>query len=319
MSARSPIIARLPVSFFTITMGMAGFTMALRAGETALGLTAVMSWVAYGVTLVLFAIITTLYALKALTQFKMVQHEWCEPDRLALFPAFSITMILLAAATLPLSEPLAHMIWLGAVPVQLIVTLAVVSGWIGHRSFKTNHISPAWFVPAVGNGLVPIAGVPLGHIDLSWFFMSVAITFWGVLLAMVMNRLIFHDPLERRLQPTLVILIAPPAVAFLGWVQLAGEIDAMARILLNASYFFVLVVALHLPRIVRLEFTMSFWALSFPFAAITSASFAYARLTGSAIHNLFGLILLAVLCAIITSLLWRTAKALHNGTALDPG
>jgi tellurite resistance protein len=34
-----------------------------------------------------------------------------------------------------------------------------------------------------------------------------------MLLTLVFNRIIFHDPLPGKLQPTLVILIAPPAVA----------------------------------------------------------------------------------------------------------
>lgn len=317
MTKDTPIIARVPVTFFTIVMGLSGFTMALRAGEAALGLTNLLSWAAYAVTVLVFVAVGLAYASKATTHFDAVRLEWCDPVKLALFPALSISMVLLAAATLPLSEALARFIWLLGVPIQGVLTIAVITGWIGARSFQHGHLSPAWFVPVVGNGLVPIAGAPLGFIEVSWFFMSVALIFWFVLLALVMNRLIFHDPLPERLQPTLVILIAPPAVAFLGWVQLMDGVDAVARILLNAAYLFTLIVAVQLPRLLRLQFSMSFWALSFPFAAVTSASFHYAGATGSAAHRLIAMVLLAVLCIVIARLLWRTVGALHSGAAFE--
>ena len=47
-------------------------------------------------------------------------------------------------------------------------------------------------------------------------------------------------------------------------------------------------VAVQLPRILRLPFAMSFWALSFPVAGLTIASFLYAEKTGSAAHLAIG-------------------------------
>ncbi len=117
----------------------------------------------------------------------------------------------------------------------------------------------------MGNVIAPVAGIDLGYIEISWFFMSIGLLFWMVLLSLVMNRLIFHDPLPKRLQPTLVVLIAPPAIAFVAWTEIAGGVDAFARLLLNAAYLFTLIVAVQLPRILRLSFSLSFWALSFPY------------------------------------------------------
>jgi len=137
--------------------------------------------------------------------------------------------------------------------------------------------------------------------------------FWVVLLTLVMNRLIFHDPLPERLQPTLVILVAPPAVGYLAWVALVGEVDAFARVLLNLAYLFVLIVAVQGPRLAALPFSLSFWALSFPVAAVTVASFAHAEALGSGGHAVIGFALLAVLVVVISGLLWRTGQALARG------
>src|SRR6056297_3112047 len=307
-----------PVTLFTIVMGMSGLTLALRAGEQALGLSAALSVAAYAATLALFGVIAAGYAAKALTHPAALRAEWDHPVKLAFFPAISIGLLLLAAATLPWSGALAHAMWLLGAALQGVLTLAVLSGWIGSRAFLHGHLSPAWFIPAVGNVIVPIAGVKLGYIETSWFFLSVGLIFWLILLTLVMNRLVFHDPLPERLQPTLVILIAPPAAGFLAWVKLTGGIDHLAHILLNGGYFFGLVVAVQLPRILRLPFAMSFWALSFPVAALTMASFTYAGAMRSQPHQFIGVALLSALVAIIAALLIRTSRAILAGGVFRP-
>lgn len=307
-----------PITIFAIIMGLSGLTLAVQAAEGIYGLTHTLSHGIYGFTCFLFFLLAMGYLAKCLQYPAAVMAEWRHPVKMAFFPAVSISLLLLGSATLSRNAQLAEFLWIIGMALQAVLTLAVVTGWISSRSFQTGHLSPAWFIPAVGNVFVPIAGVPLGYFELSWYFMSVGLVFWIVLMALVMNRLIFHDPLPGRLQPTLVILIAPPAVAFLAWVRLYGEVDAFARLLINAAYFFTLLVALQLPRILRLPFALSFWALSFPFAAVTIASFTFAANTGSMAHQLIGTGLLLVLSVIILGLLLRTWRAMRAGEICVP-
>lgn len=311
-------LEHFPVPFFAVVMGLAGLTLALHAAETALGLRAGLSLAVFWAAVAAGVVIAALYALKALRYPLAVAQEWHHPVRLAFFPAISISMILLATASYSLSPGAAHVLWLAGTALQAVLTIAVVAGWISARSFQTGHLTPAWFIPAVGNVLVPIVGVPLGYVELSWYFMAVGLLFWIVLLTLVMNRLIFHDPMPGKLQPTLVILIAPPAVAFLSWLQLTGEVDAFARLLINMAYLFTLIVAVNLPRLVKLPFALSFWALSFPFAAVTIASFRFAEATGSTVHQVFGFVTLAVLLAVIAGLIFGTARAIAAGAICVP-
>jgi len=311
-------LEHFPVTFFAIVMGMAGLSLALRATEQAFGLGTLASGLAFGASAVIFIAVSVIYAVKAMRHPHAVRAEWSHPVRLAFFPAISISLLLLATLTLAHQAQIAEIMWLVGVVVQGVLTIAVISGWIGHRAFQTPHLSPAWFIPAVGNVIVPIAGVQLGYPEISWYFLSVGLIFWIVLLTLVMNRLIFHDPMPGRLQPTLVILIAPPAVGFIGWVHLTGEVDAFARILMNGAYLFTLLVAVQLPRIVKLPFALSFWALSFPFAAVTIASFLFSAHTGSAPHRLFGTALMAVLAVIIIALLLRTLRAIRADEICQP-
>lgn len=308
-----------PVPLFGMVMGMAGLTLAMHAAEHAYGWGGGASSVLYYASFALFVLIAAGYIAKAVRYPHAVAAEWRHPVRLSFFPAISISLLLLAVATLTRNAGLAEGLWIVGAVGQFVLTIAVVSNWIGTRSFQHGALNPAWFIPAVGNVIVPIAGAQLGYVEISWYFMSVGLIFWVVLLTLVINRLVFHDPLPARLQPSLVILIAPPAVAFVAWLNLNGGVaDAFGRILVNGAYFFTAIVLVQLPRIVRLDFAISFWALSFPFAAATIASFRFAAVAGSEVHKVIGLVLLIALCVIIAALLVRTARAALAGEICVP-
>ena len=65
--------------------------------------------------------------------------------------------------------------------------------------------------------------------------------------------------------------------------------DAFAHILLNSAYVFAALVAVQVPRLMKLPFALSWWALSFPLAALSVASFVYGREAASGVHIGIGL------------------------------
>jgi len=267
-----------------------------------------LSGVMLAVTVLAFVTIGAVYARKAMLHRAAVAAEWHHPVKMAFFPAISISILLIATALAPDMPGVARPVWLLGAALQAALTLAV---WIGHRPFQPMHISPAWFIPAVGNVVVPVAGPALGFVELSWLFFSAGMMFWAVLLTLVMNRLIFHDPLPGRLLPTLAILIAPPAVGFLAWLALnGGQVDAGARVLLNLAYVFAAIVATQAPKFRTLPFALSWWALSFPVAALTIASLRFGALAASGFHTGLGIVLLAVLVGIVAALALRTGRAI---------
>ncbi|MCW8842229.1 MAG: SLAC1 anion channel family protein [Rhodobacteraceae bacterium] len=307
-----PRLKHFPVPFFAVVMGLMGLTLALHAGAhfyPVLGAAATgVMWVG----IVVFCVIAAFYIAKSVKYPQAVVQEWKHPVRLAFFPAVSISILLIATAMLPQYPGTAKGLWMIGTALQGVLTLAVVSGWISHRAFEVGQLTPAWFIPAVGNVVVPVAGAQLGYIELSWLFFSAGLIFWVVLLTLVFNRLIFHNPIPAKLYPTLVILIAPPAVAFLAYVNLTGGVDSFARILLNAGYLFTLLIALQVPKLAKLPFALPWWALSFPIAAMSIASFLFARKVESQAHVLIGMVLLAVLVAVVIKLVIRTGLAISR-------
>lgn len=307
-----------PITFFATTMGLGGFTLALRAAAEPLGLGMAPFRVTLAATAVVFVMVALGYAAKALRHPRAVHAEWHHPVRLAFFPTVSVSLLLIAVALMTEAPAAARALWMLGTAIQGGLTLAVISGWIGTRSFQHGHLNPAWFIPAVGNVIVPVAGAQLGYAELSYLFFSAGMIFWIVLLTLVFNRLVFHDPLPGRLQPTLVIMVAPPAVAFIAWVRMTGGVDNFAHILLSLGYVFAALVALQLPRILRLPFALSFWALSFPLAALTIASFLYAEKVGAQSHVVIGAVLLAALVLLIAVLIGRTLVAIARHEICHP-
>ena len=309
-----PRLARFPVPFFASVLGLSGLTTALHAA----GWTTA-SFATLALTIAVFVALAAIYILKALRYPKAVAAEWQHPVKLAFFPAFSISLLLIATALAPTAPDVARGIWLVGALAQAGLTLAVLSNWIGHRTFQTIHISPAWFIPAVGNVVAPIAGVGLGFPETSWVFFAAGLIFWVVLLVLVMNRLIFHDPLPGRMVPTLAILIAPPAVGFLAWLQLnGGVLDGFARFLYSATLVFLGLALTQAGKLRRLPFGLSHWALSFPVAALTLATLRFAELADSAAHLRAGQIALIVLCLIVAMLALATLRAMRRGEICRP-
>ena len=312
-------LEHFPISFFAIVMGLMGLTLALHATETRFQAGSVASEAMLAFASAVLATIAVVYLLKTMRYRHAVVGEWRHPVRIAFFPAMSISLLLLATALMAPLPDLAHVFWLVGATAQAVLTLSVIANWIGHRPFQPVHLSPAWFIPAVGNIIVPVAGVRLGYVEISWLFFSAGLMFWIVLLTLVMNRLIFHDPLPGRLVPTLVILIAPPAVAFLAWLQLnGGVLDPLARILINAAYVFAALVVTQLGKFRTIPFALSWWALTFPVAALALASYRFGALANSAFHANLGTALTALLAVIVVYLVVRTLKAMRAGEVCVP-
>jgi tellurite resistance protein len=316
-------LAHFPVTFFAVVMGLLGLTLALHAAAPVWAPAGALSSGMLGVSLLVLAVISALYALKALRHPGAVAAEWRHPVKLAFFPTITISLLLLATALWPVWPGPARGVWLVGVIGQGALTVAVISGWISHRSFEVGHLTPAWFIPAVGNVIVPVAGVPMGYVETSWLFFSGGLMFWVVLLTLVMNRLIFHDPIPARLFPTMVILIAPPSVAFVAHVALAGGLDGLARGLIYTGYIFAALVMVQVPRLARLPFALSWWALSwwalsFPLAALAIASFRFAALAGTLAHLLIGALALGLLMLVVLGLAVRTGIAVARGEICRP-
>ena len=315
VSAR-PRLQYFPISFFAAVLGMTGTTIALQRAERFLGLPPGLSGILLVVSIAIFLVITVLYALKAARFPDAVKREFAHPVKINFFPTISISLLLFAIAFLRLNSDLSRVLWIVGAAIHLVFTIVILSAWKQRTTFQIQHANPVWFIPVVGNIIVPIAGVEHAPAEVSWFFFSIGLIFWLVLLTVVLYRVIFYPPLAERLMPTLFILVAPPAVGFVSYLRLmeqeagAPALDGFARILYYVALFIFLLLLAQLRQFVRLPFYISWWAYLFPTAAITIATILMASRTNMLFFQVLAYVLLAGLGALILMLLFRTAAAI---------
>jgi len=310
MNANNNRLVNFPVSFFSSVMGLAGLTIAWQRAERLFGVN-VSAWL-LALTIGVFLVLAGFYAAKWLRHPQAVAKEFQHPVRLNFFPTLSISLLLLSVAFLPHSTALSLYLWVGGASLHLLFTLVVMSIWIHHTKFEITHINPAWFIPVVGNIIVPIAGTAHGFVEISWFFFSIGLVFWLVLLTLVFYRVIFHAPLPQRLVPTLFILIAPPAVGFISYAELTSSLDPFARVLYYVALFLTVLLAAQVRLFARLKFALSWWAYSFPLAAMTLATLRMQRMSGVEGFVDIGQVLLAALTLIIAGLAALTVRAIFR-------
>jgi len=309
-----------PVSFFAVVMGLSGLTIAWNKAHAVLGAGVDVGRVLAPLSGIAFLLLVLLYTLKLGRFRSAVVAELRHPVKLNFFPAISISLILLSIVSLEHAPTLAKGLWLLGTALHLGFTLYVMSVWIHHEHFRIEHMNPAWFIPVVGNVLVPITGCSLGFYEVSWFFFSIGLVFWLVLMTIIFNRVFFHEPLPEKLMPTFFILIAPPAVAFISYMKLGdgGGLDVFARILYYSGLFLTLLLLTQARRFVRLHFALSWWAYSFPLAAITVATLLMAKITGIAFFHWLGWGLLTLLSLVVAYLAYRTVLAVLAGRVCQP-
>jgi len=315
----NPFIDALPIGAFAMVMGLSG--LALVWGKLANlgwmpGLAEPLAMAFAVIDGLVFVLLLILYIKKWAGNHQRVYEEWQHPVKSSFFAAVSVSFALLATVALGAFAPLALPLWVIGAVLQVIAMTMVLNAWIHRESLQPPHATPVWFIPAVANVILPLAGVRLGFVEISWWFFAVGILFWLVLLTVVLQRLLFvQPPLPERLVPTLCILLAPPAVGFLSWLQLSGQhpgsvqLDAMGHILFGIAVFFALFLFTQVHRFLRLSFYVSWWAFSFPSAAFTNAALVYAQFEPGAFNHAMAVAMVIFSTLLIVWLLLRTVVA----------
>ncbi|MBU7007937.1 SLAC1 anion channel family protein [Phosphitispora fastidiosa] len=297
-----------PVGLFASVMGLCGLSIAYQRYEEVFHLRLGIGFPLLLLAYVVFIVVTGAYLLKLVKYFPDVVNEFNHPVKANFFPAFSISLLLLSIGTMDYQQTAAHYLWLVGATVHILFTIVIISRWINHK-YELVQSNPAWFIPVVGNLIVPIAGVNFAHHEICWFFFSLGLFFWIILFTVIFYRIIFNEQLPQQILPTLFILIAPPAVAFISYTKLTGQIDSFARVLLYVAWFFVILLLSMARNFVKINFFVSWWAYTFPLCAVTIAStLAYKMLK----VQMFGWVatgLLALTSIVVFTVLFRTLSA----------
>jgi tellurite resistance protein len=328
MNAQDPKLKHLYPAWFAVVMGLAGLSLAWHRAEGVMGAAAGrVAWVLAGLAASVFVVLALASAVRAWRHAKAWADDLHHPVRHAFVAAMPIGWLLLmtlAAALLGHQESWRAWIalgwWIGSL-AQLGTTVWVAARWwrgAAAGGLAWPMVTPALFIPIVGNVLVPLAGVPLGHVGWSAAQFGVGLLFWPLVLALLLVRVATQGPWPERLVPANFIVIAPPAVVGLG-LPLLGAPVLVAWALWGMALFGLLWCATLLPRILALPFGLPHWGMSFPLAALAALTLRLSQGSpGGALMQVLGVVLLALATLVIAALCMATLKAVRQGDLPGP-
>ncbi|MBN1300057.1 MAG: SLAC1 anion channel family protein [Melioribacteraceae bacterium] len=306
---KSKRLEHFTVSFFSIFLGLGGFSLLMQKAENLMRFPFAVSNYLFGFTVFLYVLVLILFLVRMYKFPKAVNKEYHHPIKVNFFATISIAPVIFSIFLIDLMPATSKYLLIAGSSLHLFFTLSVISAWTKKNSFLREHLNPAWFIPIVGNILIPVAGTAHFHKDISWFFFSIGIIYWIILYTIIQNRIIFHKILPEKLRPTLFIFIAPPAIGFIAYVKLTGNVDSFARILYFFSLFLFIKLIFQLKLLLKLKFYLSWWAFSFPLAALGLASSLMFHKTEIYGYKYFVYYLLSVLTIVILILSYKTIAA----------
>ncbi len=306
-------LEHFPVQIFAIIMGLSGLSIVF---AKAYHLIDMPYWI-YGTLLlintVLFLGIFTAYMFKWLLYPEAVKKEFNHPIKSSFMAAISISFLLVSIAYYDFAPTVSILLWYVGTPLQLVFTLIILHYWIGN-DLKVVHSNPAWFIPIVGNMLVPVVGIEAAPIWISLFFFALGLFFWVVLFTIMMYRIVFHHPLAKKLVPTLFILIAPPAIGFVSYFRITmGSIDIFSMSLYFIALFTLFLLLFMVKMFDTKQFFISWWAYTFPLAAITIATLLIHMALGTILTYIGSMILIILTTVVIGFVTYRTIQECQLG------
>lgn len=307
--------------WYAIAMGLCGLALAWHRATPLMGPAATAAALAIGlVAAAVFTVLALATVLRGLRHPEAWAEDRRHPVRQTFIAALPIAILLLAtvAFALGLQGPVVTLAWAVGAAAQLVVTLWVLARWWkgnGADGLNWAGVTPALFIPIVGNVLVPLAGVPLGFAGWSAAQFGAGLLFWPVVMVLIGARILVHGPWAERLRPASFIFIAPPAVVGLAALQF-GAPEQVAMALWGMAMFCAAWVGLQARAIAALPFGLPHWGLSFPLAALAALTL---RLAGpGGLMASLGVLLLALASLVVAGLALGTLRGLRDGSLLAP-
>ena len=294
-----------PIMMFAIVMGLGGLTIMYQKSALWLGFSSLMGEVLMYLTTAAFLVISFIYLRKVATHKMAVAHEFSHPVRINFFAAISISMLMLSIIYKEAHPLVSAIFWYPGTLLHFYLTMHTISFWI-NKNQQLDHSNPAWFIPIVGNLLVPVGGVGFVDIGVLTYFFSVGIFFWIILFSIILNRIIFHNQLAVKFMPTLFILIAPPAVGFIAYFKMFGVVDTFALALFNLALFFTLLVLFMYKNFIKIKFFISWWAFVFPVAAMAISAMLMYHIKASLFLGILSYVMVAATTIIVLIVAYQT-------------
>jgi len=307
----------LPVNLFGSVMGISGLSLAWRQASKLFGTSPLIADIIGIVAVLMFIALSVGYISKWALYPQKVAGEFTHPVAGNFFGTITIAILLLSSVLGNYSPGLGQVVWMIGLVTTLALSFIIVSRLL-KGSVEPGNAVPAWLIPGVATIDIAVAG---GTMPFPWAhevnLMSLAIggVVALVFFTIILSRLIHQSPLPAGLMPSMIIMIAPFEVGFLGYTNFMQRIDQFASLLFYFGLFLFIVLFFKVFK-KSVPFGASWWAVSFPMAALSNAALKYAMFVHSWLLIAIAAIILALLTIVLVVLFIRTLNILFNGNLL---
>jgi tellurite resistance protein len=311
-------IKNLPINLFGSVMGLAGLGLAWRLSDQYYGIGGMLGEAIGALAGLIFVLLTLGYLTKWVKHPEAVRADFNHPIISNFFGTVTIALLLLSAVATPHHPVLGQALWiLGSALTVLLAGLVVFRLFSGSQD-PMNAV-PAWLIPGVATLDIAVTGA---HMPMAWaaefnlFALAVGAVVALVFFSQIFSRLVHQPAMAKGMVPSLMVLIAPFEVGFLAYTNVFGEIDQFASVLFYFGLFLFVVLSFKVFRR-DVPFAPSWWAISFPIAALSNAAlkYAYAHQDNTLLMVIAAAILLFLTVA-LTVLLVKTLTSLFSGRLL---
>ncbi|MNZ47181.1 Tellurite resistance protein TehA [compost metagenome] len=315
--ASTASIKNLPVNLFGSVMGLAGLSLAWRLAHQHFGVSPLIGEAIGMFAAAVFAVLVAGYLTKLARYPQAVTGEFKHPIAGNFFGTITIALLLLSAVAAPYSQTLGQVLWvLGSALTIVLGGLVVFRLFNGKQDLQ--HAVPAWLIPGVATLDIAVTGA---HMPMAWaaelnlFAVAVGTALALIFFTTIFARLVHQEPLAKGMTPSLMILVAPFEVGFLAYTNLFGVIDHFAALLFYFGLFLAVVLGFKVfSRDV--PFAPSWWAISFPLAALSNAALKYAEMKDSLPLQVIAWAILVFLSIALAVLTVKTLASLARGKLL---
>ncbi|MHA7114426.1 SLAC1 family transporter [Pseudomonas promysalinigenes] len=257
--------------FFTIVMGVAGTGLAWRAAAHSIGASALVGELLIAAASGVFVVLMVVQILRAGLYWQSLKLEWKDVGRRNFFCAATISSGLISAAILPYHHGISQALWWCGCVGQVIAFTGIFRSWfVGEVGIS--DLSPTWLIPLVGNASPSFTGVSFGYGAVCQVLLVAALVTWAIFLPLLIHRSIFaRDGHKPQSKPSFAILVSAPAVLAIAFDSLHPGADMVAYLTWTSLFFVVIVLSLS-PALISDGFSRSWWAFTFPSAAMSAAS-----------------------------------------------
>lgn len=283
LSSSKPWLRHVPISVFSIPLGLAGYAGLWNSWADTDAFkdipVYIISWIFFICSAIVALVITSLYMIKVSHHRSIVRHEFAISSRAMTFfsPLLSALVFLRSKPTAFQNETVMMVIWYLLLTVQSFASFFVYPGFFHESPRNLENVHPTYMMSFMGWLMLASTAWLTNSDEVAIVCFSI-----GMLMMLIVNSAVvsamIHTPKNFYDDPALFLLLAPIAMAAIAYQQ----IDSSASTPLFTRIFIYIDVFL-LTLFIRFGYKTLFhtkpvrligmhWTYTFPLSSLATAS-----------------------------------------------